>query len=94
MEMNKVTVKTKMSKDLFSVLDKVNEVKPLEFISSIVEISDNYTSLSQDERNYYIKTHIALCKNGITSEIIKTLETLLKVNENKEPYKSILKGLK
>ena len=35
MEMNKVTVKTKMSKDLFSVLDKVNEVKPLEFISSI-----------------------------------------------------------
>ena len=94
MEMNKVTVKTKMSKDLFSVLDKVIEVKPLEFISSIVEISDNYTSLSQDEKDRYIKSYIALYKDAIILEIIKTLETLLKLNEDKEPYKSILKGLK
>ena len=92
--MNKVTIKTKMSKDLFSVLAKVNEVKPLEFISSIVEISDNYTSLSQDEKDRYIKSHIALYKDAIIPEIIKTLETLLKLNEDKEPYKSILKGLK
>lgn len=83
-----------MSKDLFSVLDKVNEVKQLEFISSIVEISDHYILLSQDEKGRYIKSHIELYKDGITPEIIATLETLLKLNEDKEPYKSILKGLK